>query len=62
MDGICTLLMRSVMAVFSEIARILLSSTGPAKAAVELNNNIRPWMAPTYLVPNKSASYAGRIA
>ena len=35
---------------------------GPMTPAVLQAVSSRPWMPPTYLVPNKSARYAGIVA
>ena len=53
--------MCSLCVVFPTFSDMLLRARnvlGPRIAAVLLNSNILPWLAPTYFVPNKSLSYA----
>lgn len=50
------------MAAFSDMERRVSSSVGPDMAASEEKSIMRPCTAPTNFVPNRSDSYAGRIA
>ena len=39
-----------------------LTSSGPTMPATDHAVSSRPWIAPTFIVPNKSFRYAGTVA
>lgn len=45
---------KSVSALCSALLRSHINRDGPANEAADENNNMRPWLAPTYFVPNMS--------